>query len=274
VKRIVSFFIAFLAGLPWIAWGQAVQPPWPTDNRLSGQAFLTPGLLQLQADHTNGPIALWLERGRMAWADDSAGPSCQSCHSTPAQLRPAVAAYPRLVATEAGSRLHNLEDQVLACRTRHSWPGQGATPRATPRLESDDILALSALLHDAAKGLPMRPATPPAPQRELWDSHLAKGAELFATRIGRLNLACVHCHEQNIGKQMRIDVVSPGHPTGFPIYRMAWQNLGSLERRLRACYSGVQAVIPPPGAAELRDLELYLKVRASGMPLEGPSIRR
>jgi sulfur-oxidizing protein SoxA len=43
---------------------------------------------------------------------------------------------------------------------------------------------------------------------------------------------------------------------------------------LRACYSGVQAQIPAPGSAELRQLELYLKVRANGMPMDGPSIRR
>jgi sulfur-oxidizing protein SoxA len=69
-------------------------------------------------------------------------------------------------------------------------------------------------------------------------------------------------------------VISPGHPTGFPIYRTSWQTLGSIDRRLRACYSGVQAQIPPAGDPALRDLELYLKVRASGMPLDGPSIRR
>ena len=55
---------------------------------------------------------------------------------------------------------------------------------------------------------------------------------------------------------------------------MGWQRLGPLERCLRACYLRVQAVLPPPGAAQLRELELYLKVRASGMLIEGPSIRR
>jgi sulfur-oxidizing protein SoxA len=55
---------------------------------------------------------------------------------------------------------------------------------------------------------------------------------------------------------------------------MSWQRLGSIERRLRACYSGVQAVLPVVGDTDLRDLELYLKVRAKGMLLEGPSIRR
>ena len=89
-----------------------------------------------------------------------------------------------------------------------------------------------------------------------------------------MNLACVHCHDQNVGKQMRTDVISPANPTGFPIYRMAWQRLGSIDRRLRACYSGVQAVMPKPGDPDLRALELYLKVRANGMPLEGPAIRR
>lgn len=100
------------------------------------------------------------------------------------------------------------------------------------------------------------------------------GAAAYAQRIGRMNLACVHCHDQQVGKQLRAEVISPGHPTGFPVYRLRWQALGSLERRLRACYSGVQAELPPPGAPVLRDLELFLKVRAQGMPVEGPSVRR
>jgi L-cysteine S-thiosulfotransferase len=84
----------------------------------------------------------------------------------------------------------------------------------------------------------------------------------------------MHCHDQKVGAQMRADVISQGHTTGFPIYRMSWQTLGSTERRLRACYSGVQAPLPPPGSANLRDLELFMKVRANGMVLDGPSIRR
>jgi sulfur-oxidizing protein SoxA len=60
----------------------------------------------------------------------------------------------------------------------------------------------------------------------------------------------------------------------MPVYRMRWQTLGSLERRVRACYSGVQAEVPAAHDPLLRDLELFLKVRANGMALEGPSIRR
>ena len=89
-----------------------------------------------------------------------------------------------------------------------------------------------------------------------------------------MNLACVHCHDAKVGANLRAEVISPAHPSGFPIYRMSWQGLGSIDRRLRACYSGVQASVPSAGSVELRQLELFLKTRAEGMVLDGPSIRR
>ncbi len=242
--------------------GVAAQP-WPTDSKLSGKAFLPPGLLKLQADEQDSPASLWLDKGKQQWADSTGGASCQSCHNTPASLRAAVPGFPRL--SSDAKQLINLEDQIIACRTRAG--------RLGARLDDDDVLSISALLHQEAKGLPIN-VQPAREQMHAWSVRLESGTALFAKRLGRINLACVHCHEQNIGKQMRIDVISPGNPTGFPVYRMSWQKIGSMDRRIRACYSGVQAVLPPPGAAELRDLELYLKVRANGMPLEGPSIRR
>ena len=64
-----------------------------------------------------------------------------------------------------------------------------------------------------------------------------------------------------------------GHPTGYPIYRLEWQTLGSLQRRLRNCLTGMRAVAEPLGAQELVDLELYLMWRARGMPMETPAVR-
>ncbi len=254
--------IAAAIGLYFLIIAAATAQPWPNDSKLSGKAFLSPGLLKLQADEQDSPVSLWLDKGKQQWADSSGGASCQSCHNTPASLRQAVPGFPRLTAD--GKQLVNLEDQIIACRTRAGRLGAR---------HDDDVLALSALLHQEAKGLPIN-VQPVREQMRPWSARLENGTALFAKRMGRINLACVHCHEQNIGKQMRVDVISPGNPTGFPVYRMSWQKIGSMDRRLRACYSGVQAVLPPPGAAELRDLELYLKVRANGMPLEGPSIRR
>jgi L-cysteine S-thiosulfotransferase len=262
-KSVATALAAFIALL---ISGAATSADWPTDPKLSGNAFLTPGLLKLQNDTQNSPVSLWLDKGSALWADASGGPSCQSCHGAVEMLKKSAATFPRIVSKTAGkTSLVNLEDQITSCSARGG--------REAFKVEEDEVLSLSALLHNAAKGEAID-VKAPADHRDIWQARLSRGTTLFSTRLGRINLACIHCHDQNVGRQMRLDVVSPGHPTGFPIYRMSWQRLGSVERRLRACYSGVQAVLPAPGDAELRDLELYLKVRANGLLMEGPSVRR
>ena len=241
--------------------GMAVAQSVANDQRRSGNAFLSPAMLALQKDSTSNPLSLWIDRGQALWREGST--SCQSCHGEMSSMKQAATRYPRL--TPDGTRLINLEDQIVSCRSRSGHAGAA--------LESDEVLALSAALHSAAAGLPLQVSPEPA-QREAWQAKLTQGAQRYVTRMGRMNLACTHCHDQRVGAQMRADVISPAHPTGFPIYRMSWQTAGSIDRRLRACYSGVQAQLPAPGSAELRELELYLKVRAAGMPLDGPSLRR
>ena len=63
------------------------------------------------------------------------------------------------------------------------------------------------------------------------------------------------------------------HPTGYPLYRLEWQGLGSLQRRLRNCLVGIRAEPYAYGAPEFVDLELYLMWRASGMKIETPAVR-
>lgn len=236
--------------------------PLHAQTRQSGNLFLTPQLQAMQQDVDVNPITLWIEKGQVLWPK-----SCASCHQGPDHLSTSAARHPRLVTRNNSSHLVNLEDQINACRVR-----AGQTPKG---LEDDDTLALSALLHSLAKGQSIQVQAPTdASEATRWQDELMQGAKLYSTRMGRLNLACVHCHDGKVGATLRAEVVSPGHPTGFPIYRLNWQNMGSIDRRLRACYSGVQATMPTPGSAPLRQLELYLKVRANGMPIDGPSIRR
>jgi len=247
--------LLWTAALCWPLAGQ-------TQALLSGNQFLTPQLQAMQQDADANPVTLWVEKGQALWRS-----SCQSCHNAPESLRASAAQHPRLVTRQGIMRLDNLEDQINVCRQR-----AGQTPKG---VEDDDTLSLSALLHSVGKGQPIQVQAPSnAPSQQRWQTELAQGAQLYATRMGRLNLACVHCHDGKVGANLRAEVVSPGHPSGFPIYRLNWQNLGSIDRRLRACYSGVQATLPPSGSPALRQLELYLKVRAGGMPLDGPSIRR
>jgi sulfur-oxidizing protein SoxA len=68
-------------------------------------------------------------------------------------------------------------------------------------------------------------------------------------------------------------VIPQGHPTGYPLYRLEWQGLGSLQRRLRNCLVGIRAEPYPYGAPELVELELFLMWRARGMTIEAPAVR-
>ena len=89
-----------------------------------------------------------------------------------------------------------------------------------------------------------------------------------------MNLACMHCHDWNAGKRLLAESISQGHPNAYPVYRLEWQSAGSLQRRLRACYFGVRAEMPPYGAQDLLDLELFLAWRAQGLTIETPGVRR
>jgi len=231
--------------------------PCLAQTRQSGADFLSPQLLAMQIDADRNPATLWIEQGREQWRAQ-----CQSCHADESALN-AATRFP--VISDQG-RLINLEDQINICRQRI-----GQTAVST---EDAQTLALSAWLHSKAKGLPIQVQPPSGDALQPWSQALARGAAQYIQRIGRMNLACIHCHEGLIGKKLRAEVISPAHPTGFPVYRLNWQTMGSIDRRLRACYSGVQASVPASGSAELRELELFLKVRANGMPLDGPSIRR
>jgi sulfur-oxidizing protein SoxA len=103
---------------------------------------------------------------------------------------------------------------------------------------------------------------------------LERGRALYEERQGQLNLACTQCHDQNAGRRLRGDVISHGLGTGWPAYRLDWNGMGSLHRRLRACQLGVRATLLPLGSPEYLALELFLADRARGLPVEAPGLRR
>ena len=100
-----------------------------------------------------------------------------------------------------------------------------------------------------------------------------KGRAAFNQRQGQLNLSCGQCHDDNWGKSLAGNTVPQAHPTGYPIYRLEWQSLGSLQRRLRNCMIGMRAEPYAYGAPEYVDMELYLMWRARGMKIETPAVR-
>jgi sulfur-oxidizing protein SoxA len=101
----------------------------------------------------------------------------------------------------------------------------------------------------------------------------ARGRQAFERRIGQVDLSCAQCHDANAGQRLAGSIIPQGHATGYPIYRLEWQGMGSLQRRLRNCTTGVRAEAPQFGAPELVELELYLAQRAKGMAVETPAVR-
>ncbi len=249
---------AFLAMVPLVLNAQTLPPA-----QRSGNAFLSPELRAMQNDATRNPVQLWLEQGRTLWGAVDQPNSCFQCHGDVQNMKAVATRFPKW--SPSKQQLINLEDQILDCAQRSGKPMKG--------LENPDVLALSALVHESSQGMPYQVTSTPVDASQ-WQDALNQGAAQFTARMGRMNLACTHCHDLSIGKQMRADVISPGHPTGFPIFKMSWQSMGSIDRRLRACFSGVQADVPAPGSQALRQLELFLKMRAQGIPIDGPSLRR
>ncbi len=162
---------------------------------------------------------------------------------------------------EGAGRPVALGGRVNLCRTTR----QGA-PGFAP--ESPELLALTAHLGLQSRGLPVAPPQDPrlAEPRE-------RGRALFTRRMGQLGLSCASCHDDNWDRRLAGAPVTQGHPTGYPVYRLEWQGLGSLQRRLRNCLTGMRAEPFPPDAPEMVELELYLQSRAAGMIVETPAVR-
>jgi len=234
----------------------------PPAERRSGYSFMAPDTMAMQDDNTTNPGMLWVLDGEKLWARKmgSADKACADCHQDARISMKGVAAHHPAFDKTLG-RPVDLEQRINLCRADH----QQATPLP---YESRDLLALTAFVAQQSRGVAIDPGSDPqlAP-------FIAKGRELFMQRQGQLNLGCTNCHDENWDKRLAGSAITQGHPTGYPLYRLEWQSLGSLQRRLRACMSGIRAQAYDYGAPELVELELYLMSRAKGMPLEAPAVR-
>ncbi len=228
----------------------------------SGLDFISPETRAMQADDAANPGMLWVEDGKRLWAAP-AGParrSCASCHGEAAKsMRGVAARYPAFDARQR--RPLDLQGRVNSCRQEK----QGAAPLPP---ESDELLALSAYVAHQSRGLPIAPSRDPrlAP-------HIENGRRLYEQRLGQLDLSCAACHDGLAGRRLSGSLIPQAHPTAYPLYRLEWQTLGSLQRRFRNCMVGVRAEPFDYGSAEFVDLELYLMSRASGLPVETPGVR-
>jgi sulfur-oxidizing protein SoxA len=260
-RRATAFLVGALAFAAGTAHAQ--QRGIPLDPLRSGSSFLSQDLRTMQDDDLANPAMLWVGTGAKLWREPAgkSGRSCASCHQDAAtSMRGVAARYPRVDA--ASGRLLNLEGRINVCRVEH----MGADPL---RYESEELLSLTAYIARQSRGVPIGVSID-GPAR----GHFEAGRAYYYERHGQMNLSCAHCHEANWGKRLLSETITQGQPNAYPVYRLDWQTVGSLERRLRACLSGVRAEMLPYGAPQYLDLELFLAWRAQGLPVETPGVRR
>ena len=234
----------------------------PPAERRSGYEFMSRETRAMQDDDFVNPGTLWVLDGEALWnrKDGAARRACADCHGDArASMKGVAARHPAWDA--AAGRPVNLEQRINACRTGR----QQAAPLA---YEGKDLLALTVFVARQSRGMTIEIASD-GRMRPFLDA----GRELFTRRQGQLNLACAQCHDEQWGKKLAGTTIPQAHPTAYPIYRLEWQGLGSLQRRLRNCLIGMRAEPYAYGAPEFVDLELYLMWRARGMKLETPGVR-
>lgn len=260
---------------PWLigalalcaAWVQAAElkPMSEPLQRRSGAAYMSPDLQAMQSDASLNPGMLWVKQGADLWQTVPQGAgqdkaTCASCHGdAPGSMRGVAARYPAF--DEQLKQPINLAQRINQCRVKH----QQLKPL---KLESPDALALESFVAYQSLGMPLAP-----PQDVRLDDYVQRGHQRYKQRMGQINLSCAQCHDERTGLSLGGNLIPQAHPTGYPLYRLEWQGLGSLQRRLRNCINGVRAQLYPMGAPELLELELFLAKRAQGMALESPGVR-
>jgi len=234
----------------------------PLSERRSGYADLGRDTKAMQDDDTINPATLWVLDGEALWTTraGAANRACSDCHGLASHNMKGVAArYPAYDAARKSPV--DLEQRINICRTDH----QKATPF---KFESKDMLALTAYVGRQSRGMPIEES-----HDERLKPFIEAGHKLFIERQGQINLSCAQCHDDNWGKHLASSLIPQGHPTGYPLYRLEWQSLGSVQRRLRNCMIGMRAEPFAYGAPEHVNLELFLKWRARGLTVETPAVR-
>jgi sulfur-oxidizing protein SoxA len=242
--------------------GSSLAAQIPDSERRSGYTFMGPDTRAIQDDDTSNPGMLFVLDGETLWNKKlgAANKACADCHGdTRGSMKGVAARYPAF--DNMLGRPVTLEQRVNLERTQHQQA------EVLP-YESRDLLALTAFVANQSRGMPITTGDDP----EL-KPFVEEGRALFMQREGQLNLACTNCHNDNFDKKLAGSPVTQAQPNGYPEYRLEWQTLGSLERRLRSCITGVRAQAPDYGAPELVALELYLMSRAHGMQMETPAVR-
>ncbi|MCK9529998.1 MAG: sulfur oxidation c-type cytochrome SoxA [Gammaproteobacteria bacterium] len=158
-----------------------------------------------------------------------------------------------------------LEQEINECRVKN-----GEKPLPGKR---GDIAAISGYMASTSNGKALDIKIPNDPRALAW---YEKGKAHFYMKRGQLNMSCANCHQDNAGNRVRSEVLSPalGHPTHFPVHRLSWGNLGTLQRRYGGCNEQVRAKAFADQGPEYRALEYFHTYMSNGIKVNAPSTRK
>ena len=199
LKRLVR--IACLATLLVTGTVHALEPQ-------SSYELLSEELKQMQDDEFANPGMLTVDAGRILFQRPGYnGKSCASCHGDDGEkLAPKhIATYPVYVPQRGPV---TLQSQINYCYAERL--------EEFPLLyDADELIALETFVRHLALGEKVTVDTS-GPMR----AHYEAGREIFTTRIGQRDMACVQCHETYVGQHLRGQVLNQAQVNGFPIYRI------------------------------------------------------
>jgi sulfur-oxidizing protein SoxA len=234
----------------------------PLNERRSDTTFVGADTRAMQDDDSSNPGMLAVLDGQALWRQKSSavGKSCADCHGeAEASMKGVAARYPAFMPSLG--RPVDLQQRInmsrVADQKAPAWP-----------LESRELLALTTYVARQSRGLAIAVVADASSQ-----PFIAAGRAIFEARQGQLNIACAQCHDDDWGKRLAGNLVPQAQPTGYPVYRLQWQEVGSLQRRLRDCMTAMRAEPYDYGSPELVDLEFYLMWRGRGLKMETPAVR-
>lgn len=234
----------------------------PLTEIWSGSHYMAEDLRAAQDDDEAHPSRAVSEAGAALWSQVGGrqGKACESCHGdAPQSMRGAGARYPAFYAVT--KKPLSLEGRINLCRDKF----MGARPWPS---ESKELVALTVYVKRQSRGMPVTPQVDGPMARPF-----SNGRLYYTTRRGQLNLACTHCHDKHAGRKLRGETLSQGQSNGFPAYRKAWGETGSLLRQVNECLARVRANPLKAESNSFLALELYLAWRGQGLPVETPAVR-
>lgn len=163
-------------------------------------------------------------------------------------------------------KVETLEGLLNACRKKNQLPELNT--------QKGELAKIMAYLSFTSRGKAIQIDIPKDDPRAL--VAYEQGKAYYYRRQGQLNFSCYTCHTQNAGKQLRSEVLSPmlGHTAHWPVYRLAWGELGTLHRRFIDCLELLRIPLLPAQSKEFNHLEYFLAYNSNGVQLTGPSMRK